>query len=346
MRADRQFFLLRPQQLPRSRAELVATIPITAALHTMRRATPPAPNEDALQAAREALSQLGVTNQCLTPVVDETDESPDNRANDEVFHIVRVEGQTFPLLVHSTLQGFVALLEEALSAGAKLTPVEWSRLRTAFAVLFETFRGEHVSEEMPPEAIVAPEPPAAARCDRQQNALQRWTRGHHMFMVVIQGLVVIFNCLRHELEASNLRTADALLRAATRLMMGVGPALRFTGDFGYSEYEKEVRPTLTPPAAPPGLSGLYWRDHEYLMKLLARMRPMLMNLDASLRDHLHPLHEALATAYESHKFVCGSFVGSERSSLLMASRTQQPAVETLDHFKRVRLQLVKPPVIS
>jgi hypothetical protein len=342
MRTHRRFFLLRPQQLPRSRAEFVATTPVTAALSMMRLSAPPSSDENALEVARAALVQLGVTDQCFTPVVNDADESPGNRANDEVFAIVRVTGPSFPMLVHSTVQGFIALLEEAIGAGANVTPVEWSRLRAAFAVLFDTFGGENYSDETAQDPAALRAPPAVRR-DSDHSALQRWRRGHHMFMVVIQGLVVLFNSFRHEIETSNFHAAQALLDATTRVMAGVGPALQFTGDFCYSDYEKEVRPTLMPPQAPPGLTGLYWRDHEYLMKLLGRMRPILMNLGTSFSPCLHHLHEALASAYDSHKVVCSSFVGSERSSLLMASRTRQPAVETLDHFMRVRLQLVKPP---
>jgi len=341
MHAHRQFFLLRPQQLPCSRAELVATAAVADCLNELRRSVPPASDEEALGVAQEALHRLDLSPRSLTPVADDPEESPGNRANDQTFHIVRVTGPTLPLLVHSTLQGFIALLEEALEAGANLTAAEWARLRTVFAVLFQTYRGELVSHAAELQTAALAAPPPVWRVG-EHSALQRWRHGHYMFMVVIQGLVVLFNSLRREIEAGDFGAADALLGATTHIMTGVGPALRFAGDFAYSEYEKEVRPTLMPPAAPPGLSGLYWRDHEYLMKLLGRMRPMLMGLAPPLRHHAQPLHDALASAYESHKLVCSSFVGSERSSLLMASRTQQPAVETLDHFKRVRTQLLKP----
>src|SRR5689334_20165369 len=134
MRAHRKFFLLRPQQLPRSRAELVATISVRAALSTLRRSAPPTSDEAALELAKQALLRLDLPDQCCAPVTEDSDESPDNRANDEVFDIVRVAGESVPLLVHSTIRGFIALLEEALDAGANVTPAEWRQLRTAFAV--------------------------------------------------------------------------------------------------------------------------------------------------------------------------------------------------------------------
>jgi hypothetical protein len=244
-----------------------------------------------------------------------------------------------PILVYSTLQGFIDLLEEAIAGGVTVSPDDWGRLRRAFALLFYVLRQGTVDAT----ALDAPlphMPPPRAR-DDQHSALSRWTRGHHMFMVVIQGLVSIFN--RFEREAECGRSSDAVpwLRAATCLMAAAGVALRFTGDFHYSDYDREVRPMLMPPIAPEGLTGQHWRDHEYLIRLLTKMRPLFVSLGDALREPLRQFHDALRVAYESHKAVCATFVGTAQPSLLMAARTGRSAVGTLDHFMRVRLNLVE-----
>lgn len=335
----RPFYLLPPDSLPRSREECVASGDAAAALEIVS-GSAGCPDESALAQARRAIARLGLDPRSLEQLGEDPHESPENRSNDRAFGIVRVRGEVIPILVNSTLHGFVALLEEAIAGGASVGAEDWSRLRRAFGLLFHILRGGSVDELANPDSGRAPpDPPRAAEEDH--SALSRWIRGHHMFMVLIQGLVTSFSSFQREVEAGRIDRARDSLKAATCLMAGSGAALRFTGDFAYSDYEREVRPTLMPPIAPLGLTGLYWRDHEYLIRFLTQARSMFSSLDPSLREQLHAFHDALTGAYESHKGVCASFVGTERPSLLMATRTQRAAVDTLDHFMRVRLHLVQ-----
>jgi len=340
MNDQRTFYLLTPESLPRSRAECVAGGHTAAALEIISACPPDCPDESALAEARKAIARLNLDPRSLVPVEEDPNESEENRSNDKAFGIVRVRGEVMPLLVNSALQGFVALLEEAIAGGANVSAEHWGKLRGAFSLLFHILRNGSVDDFASPDSVAASiEPPQAA--EEQHSALSRWIRGHHMFMVLIQGLVTAFSSFQREVAAGQLGQAKNSLRAATCLMVGSGVALRFTGDFQYSDYEREVRPILMPPIAPEGLTGLYWRDHEYLMKFLTKMRPLFTSLDPSLREELHSFHEALKKAYDAHKVVCASFVGTEQPSLLMATRTDRSAVDTLDHFMRVRLNLVK-----
>jgi len=331
------FYLLTPERLPRGRAEYVAAGDAAAALEIMSACPPDCRDESALVQARTAISRLNLDHRLLMPAGGDANESQNNRSNDRAFGIVRVRGEAMPILIHSTLQGFVALLEEAIAGGANVNAEDWTRLRSAFHLLFHILRNG--SWAAPDRLNVPIEPPRAA--DQQHSALSRWIRGHHMFMVLIQGLVAAFSSFQEEIEAARLGPARDALRAATCLMVGSGVALHFTGDFPYSDYEREVRPTLMPPLAPNGLTGLYWRDHEYLMKVLTRLRPVFTRFDPFIREQLHSFHEALRQTYGSHKVVCARFVGTAQPSLLMANRIERSAVDTLDHFMRVRLNLVK-----
>jgi hypothetical protein len=334
------FYLLRPESLPRSRDACVASGNAAAALDIVRACAPGGPDALALAAAHEALARLGLDPRSLTRVGEDAQESEGNRSNDQAFGIIRVHGDIVPILVHSTLQGFVALMEEAIAGGAHVGGADWIRLRRAFGLLFHLLRFGRVDGFATLDAAAAPEP-AAPSAGEPPSVLSRWIRGHHMFMVLIQGLVSAFHRFQGEVEAGESDEARDSLRAATCLMIGSGVALRFTGGFQASAYERDVRPALRPPRAPAGLTGLYWRDHEYLIALLTKGRALFTSADPSLRAQLHAFHEALKDTYDSHKLVCASFVGTERPSLLMAARTQQSAVETLDHFKRVRLNLVQ-----
>ena len=336
----RMFYLLAPESLPRSRPECVARGDAAAALEIVRVCSRGCSNESALVAARKAIERLNLDPRSLVRVAEDRHESEANRSNDDAFGIIRVRGDVVPILVHSTLQGYVALLEEAAAGGANVGAEDWSKLRGAFGLLFHILADGSVDEVPSPDSGAAPiEPPQAA--EAHHSALSRWTRGHHMFMVLIQGLVTSFSSFQREIEAGQSDRASDSLRAATRLMVASGVALRFTGDFKYSDYERDVRPTLMPPIAPEGLTGLYWRDHEYLIRFLTKARSLFTAVDPSLRGQLHLFCEALKETYASHKGVCASFVGTERPSLLMATRTQRSAVDTLDHFMRVRLNLVQ-----
>jgi hypothetical protein len=330
------FLLLQPEHLPQGRDEFSKPSPLAALCDSIARQHGQSPDSEALAAAREALRQLESSLGDFHSVENSPREAPGNRANDLAFHIVRVEGNTLPLLVHSTLQGLVALLDEALTGGTDLEPRQWGKLRWAFSTLFHALAGRW--EEPAPAPPL--KPPLKIE-EGERDALRRWTRGHYVFMVLVQGLVVVLNGFRRELESANLTGARAALGMATVLMWGAESALRFTGDFTFNAYEKSVRPTLMPPVAPPGMSGLRWRDHEHLVEVLSSLRPVFLNLDPSLQQQRDEFHAAMSHAYESHKFVCSSFVGTERTSLLMTERTEKSAVEVLDHFKRVRLHLLK-----
>lgn len=49
--------------------------------------------------------------------------------------------------------------------------------------------------------------------------------------------------------------------------------LRFTADFAPEAYTGTVRPSMMPPAMPPGFSGVQGPDHRMLVRLYRRMRP-------------------------------------------------------------------------
>jgi hypothetical protein len=123
-------------------------------------------------------------------------------------------------------------------------------------------------------------------------------------------------------------------------MRGSGAALAFTGDFPYPAYAARVRPTLIPPNAPPDMTGLRWRDHEYLIRVLSELRPVFAALPEGLREEREGFADALTEAYDAHKMVCAHFVGADQSSVLMATRTNEAAVSTLERFKRSRRGLV------
>jgi len=328
------FYLLRPECLPRGRDELASDV--TAVLEPLATCYRNEAEPRALAAAHEALARLGLGPGDFQPVGEDPHESRENRDNDLVFSIVRVDGRRMPLLVHSSLQGYVALLDEALTRGTDLEPEAWGRLRAALHTVFDILLDRPFERE---DGV--PMAPPRSTAEGERDALRRWTRGHHVFMALLQGLIVVLNGLHRDLESADIPAARAGLERATALMWGTESAMRFAGDYDASAYERAVRPTLMPPRAPSDLTGLHWRDHEYLIKVLSGLRPLFSNLEPSLKPQHEAFYRAIAQAYDAHKLVCTRFVGMESASLFMAERSSRSAMEVLEHFKRARLQLVK-----
>ncbi|MFD8221343.1 hypothetical protein ACFV2U_48785 [Streptomyces sp. NPDC059697] len=332
MSGDPAFPLLRPERLP-GRAKVQAYVSGSAPdLPAELAATVRADAAAALETLRAALITVPLPAG-TAPVRDDPGESGGNRDNDQSFDIVRVDGERAAILLHSTLNGAELLLDDAVRSGTDLAAEHWRALRHGFAAMLGHLVGFPVPS---PEADPGPGPRHADGLPR--DALRRWVRGHRIFMVLIQGLVIAVDELTDAVDRAETDRAAESLDLAVSLMRASEAALRFAGDFTPEEYEDLVRPTLMPPAAPPGLSGLHWRDHEYLVKRLAEARQLLAAVDPSLVTLRARFREAYAAAYDAHRFVCARFVGDDVGSLLMTPKSKQSAVGVLTQYKRVRLQ--------
>lgn len=336
MSGDPEFPLLRPNRLP-GRAEVQAYVngrapglPAQLAA-AMGRADAAA----ALETLRAALITVPLPAG-TAPVRDDPDESGGNRDNDQSFDIVRVDGEDgehAAILLRTTLGGAVLLLDDAVRSGTDLAAEHWRALRHGFAAMLGHLAG------FPAPSGEADPGPGPRRVDGlPRDALRRWVRGHRIFMVLIQGLVIAVDELTDAVGRAETERAAESLDLAVSLMRASEAALRFAGDFTPEEYKDLVRPTLMPPIAPPGLSGLHWRDHEYLVKRLAEARQLLAGVDPSLVPLRAKFREAYAAAYDAHRFVCARFVGEDVGSLLMTPKSKQSAVGVLTQYKRVRLQ--------
>jgi hypothetical protein len=166
----------------------------------------------------------------------------------------------------------------------------------------------------------------------------RWLTGHHAFVVIVQCLVITLNELRSALSQGNGQKADMLLALASRLLDASVGAFHFACDFSPQRYKDTVRPTMMPPNAPSGLSGLLSKDHRVLVQLLVGLKP---EIEISARGILpnYPVFErSLANAYDGHKLICARFSGSSAPSLRMSEESVEVAVDVLEQFKQTRLR--------
>lgn len=83
----------------------------------------------------------------------------------------------------------------------------------------------------------------------QRVALQRWHAGHHVFFVLIQGIIVALTRFERALAAGNITAAREALRVASVLMVASAAAMRFAGMYSRTAYDDAVVPTMSPPNA-------------------------------------------------------------------------------------------------
>lgn len=334
--------LLHVEQLPRSRQEISLAITTTVRRALDACAALPSCISDAerLTCVHGAHRMIPLEVKLAAAVKQDQAiamERPEE--HDAFFHIVRVEGAPLHVLVHSILHAYGEVLEDALVEGTSLTPNEWGRLLGAF----DTMLNYILLGSVTPPAIPFQDDACAAGCAREHHdPLRRWRIGHHVFLTLIQNLVVTFGCFGGALLLDDLSSAGTVLELATVLMWGSASALRFAGDFHPQQYETVVRPAMMPPHLEPGFSGLQSRDHYYLIKSLARLKPAFKALDPSLHLRHRQFIRAFDATYEAHKFVCAQFKGDQQPSLRMNMDMRQSAVDVIDQLKHARMRNIQP----
>jgi hypothetical protein len=224
-------------------------------------------------------------------------------------------------------------MAEVTSGGTTLSDQQLHELRGAFDKMLHFIGGDLNTE------LASVSQRAEKRCAELGpgcNPLGRWIRGHHVFLVLIQCLITAMNCFQDACRAGESERSACALDLATSLFGGCSAALHFAGDFHSDDYEHTVRPTMSPPQAPPGMSGVLARDHEHLVRLLQSQKEVFACLEPGMKERYGKFVSAFEHTYEAHKLVCSKFVGDEVPSLL--SQGEQPAVEVLEKVKAARLR--------
>jgi len=256
----------------------------------------------------------------------------DDAALDSYFGIVRVQGDTPRIFLRSVLQANLIVLEEVNAGGSSLDEAELHKLDDALAAVVS-----HVlALPRDPPARVGSWNRAPAR---GSDPIRRWIRGHHVFVMLTQGLILALQDVEDALLADRTSEVAAALDLATLLMEGTAVAFKFTGDFAPTQYRDTVRPTMMPPLAPEGLSGVLSPDHRQLLQILGRLKPHLKELQLCARDGYSRFVRAFRAAYDDHIHVCSRFVGSKEPSLLMKAGEEKSAVQQLEYFKRLRMKV-------
>lgn len=174
-----------------------------------------------------------------------------------------------------------------------------------------------------------------------EQAMSRWHAGHHVFFVLLQGIILAHRQLKSALARGDETVARRALTQAARMLDGSAAAMLFAGDMP-SECYVVVRESMTPPNVPHKFSGLWSVDHRVMMDDLKALREQLSNLGDSLEAEWQAWRDALDRTYTAHACVCENFVG-KGPSLAMQPETGQctrSALENIEAFRQRALALV------
>ncbi len=324
--------MLQPSEVPAGRQSFAglpeSAMPALRDLCRVPEQRPAAYQIELLQKARTALTH----SVSVCAVEDSEGEVADHRFHDRYCRIQRVEGDRAVVFVTSLLQAYQSMLADQVQHGMTLDQPSWWRLRRCFDTLLCYVCGLDWPTDGEP---VIDEP---NRRPPEENALWRWVIGHHVFLIFIQGLIMAFNEISDACDNDDEALTVSGLALATTLMDGSTTAFRYATDYSASAYEQVVVPTMMPPVAMPGLSGLLSTDHAQLVSIMKRVRVKLADAGPAVIEGAHAFEAAFYETYEVHKLVCSRFRGEERSSLLADSRKQneESAIERLDRFQRSR----------
>jgi hypothetical protein len=235
----------------------------------------------------------------------------------------------------------LAAYEDCLAMGVTLLGAgEWVSLFSGTAALFG-------------EDFALPSMPTPGR-RADYDPARRWLIGHQLFFALIQGAIVgldSFGVAVAEWAGVGAPTAAMSrgLELAAAFLRSAAASMRYTSDFEQADYDRTVRPDMAPPKVRAGFSGFQTRDHAYLVRLLAGLKPAFATVAGRLAAH-GELVEAVASAYASHEFICARFRGDVLPSLRMAAasggKTERTGVEVVRELMRRRLALVDPPPLE
>jgi hypothetical protein len=153
----------------------------------------------------------------------------------------------------------------------------------------------------------------------QRAAVVRWKLGHHVFHLMLATMNTRFGEATRALLAGEWNSARTTLTDLARLYDAASATMRYTADFPRDEYEVLVRPSMMPPFASPGFSGVHNTEHAVMLAGLRRLRRLF-------QERQHAVPEAVGTAWQellaaqrrnrdNHMFVCRRFVDGGTSLL-------------------------------
>jgi hypothetical protein len=332
-----------PSHLPRNRAEMAdaLTSEMKQALVPLIELSPDAEATEVFLLVKQVLKTMPIT---VTPAHIEEDKRiigeryEEYEEYDRFFGIIRVAGLPLSVLLCTTLQGYNAFLEEYLTTKTTVEVNEWGNLRLVFDVTLRSL----CQQALFPLSVASSQ---LCPCGHAEvHPLRRWRITQHIFLTLIQNMIVAMNCFGDAIRKGDLQAARREMQLATTQMLGAASALHIAKDLQPETYEDLVRPSMMPPHVEAGFSGLQSIDHWYFVKQLQALKPVFANLDVSIQEQLRHFLQAFDRVYQAHIFVCARFKGNVVPSMRMNANTKLAGTETLERLRKARLKSIRPEV--
>lgn len=163
--------------------------------------------------------------------------------------------------------------------------------------------------------MTRPAVPSPVQC----VAVRRWKLGHQAFHLLLVTMNAQLDQAVRLLRQGEQERTVAVLDDLTRLYRAATALMRYASDFPREEYETLIRPSMMPPWASPGFSGLANRDHAAMLERLARLRLALREHDCGDTPQVAAAGRRLGAAQKdnraNHMLVCRKFVPDGQSLL-------------------------------
>lgn len=161
----------------------------------------------------------------------------------------------------------------------------------------------------------------------QEDAVRRWKLGHHVFHVFLATMNSRLDEALRQLEAQRWDEARVVLLDLARLYHAATATMRYAADFPKAEYERLIRPSMMPPFASEGFSGVHNVEHILMLDGVATLRRGYKKLgDAApepVREAWQRLIDAQRRNRRNHMHVCRHFVDGGESLLKQHFSEQQ-----------------------
>lgn len=330
------FPLGRPETLPESERELSIHSEVAASI--LQRFTglqQPRNLQQYLCTAKQAMKLLPSASKGLA--LDDPLESQENRDNDIAFGIERHHGDCVLLLLEAVLNAAIQTSELVERNGTNIPNKEWAVMQGTVEAILQMIANPR---DMPVTSATCESPKPLL--NDEQDPLRRWMRGHLLFMVICQGMSLSTKMLIYAAEHDDRELAKAQANQLIQLMNISRITLKFATDLTQKQYLEKIRPTLMPPLAPPKMSGINWRDHMVMIKLMRKSTPAWDYIERYQPDIVDRMRSVLSDVYEAHRNVCEQFVGENNTSLLARENASTGAGKVIEGLKTSRLKLLQP----
>lgn len=257
-----------------------------------------------------------------------TQQQIEDAAHDDYFHITRVEPSA-DAFITLAFTGRLLLLQDVLASVPSAERDLVTRIDRSLVDMLAGMAGGRVGDGVSVTEWVS--------TGTTRAPLDRWVRGHQIFVVLTQGLVFAFRAMGAAVKANDLEAVTRWADLAVSLLDGSQATFEFTGDFSTEEYVDLVRPSMMPPNTPFCLSGMMSVDHRHFVTTVRDLKPVLKALHSLDADRHARIAGALRSVYDSHIHTCERFVGNQ-PSIMTEGKTEKSGVSLLEHFRNIRLR--------